>query len=102
VDSYSTLTWVTWEAVTGVERYPDEGYYDTRWLKGLWTTQAKVEVIVLKAAWHWGRDRSVVNDLLVEPRHNPLYVSLSSEWGSVDGDRRFFPFFGEGLLNWGL
>jgi len=30
VDSYSTLiTCVTWEAVTGVEGYPDEGYYDT-------------------------------------------------------------------------
>jgi hypothetical protein len=44
--------------------YPVEGYYDTCWLTGLWSTQAKVEGIVLKAALHWGRDCSVVNDLL--------------------------------------
>ena len=25
---------------------------------------AKVEAIVLKAAWHWGRESSVVNDPL--------------------------------------
>ena len=35
VDSYSTLPCITWEAVTSVEGYPDEGYYDTRWLMGL-------------------------------------------------------------------
>jgi len=40
-----TLIWVTWEAITGVEGYPDEGYYDTRWLTGLWSIQAKVEGI---------------------------------------------------------
>jgi len=28
---------------------------------GLWSTQAKVESIVLKAAWHWGSDSRVVN-----------------------------------------
>ena len=33
----------------------------------LWSTQAKVEGIVPKAAWHWGRDCSVVNDPLGEP-----------------------------------
>ena len=27
--------------------YPDEDFYDTRWLTGLWSTQAKVEGIVL-------------------------------------------------------
>jgi len=27
---------------------------------GLWSTQAKVEGIVPKAAWHWGRDSSVI------------------------------------------
>jgi hypothetical protein len=43
VDSYSTLTWFTWEKVTAVEGYPDEGYYNTRWITGLWPTQAKVE-----------------------------------------------------------
>ena len=41
-----------------------EGYYDIRWLTGLWSTQSKVEVIVLKAAWHWGSNRSVINDSL--------------------------------------
>jgi hypothetical protein len=34
--------------------YSVEGFYDTRWLTGLWSTQAKVEGIVPKAAWHWG------------------------------------------------
>jgi len=29
-----------------------EGYYDTRWITGLWSAQAKVEGIVLKAALH--------------------------------------------------
>jgi len=33
----------------------------------LWSTQPKVEGIVPKAAWHWGRDCSVVNDPLGEP-----------------------------------
>jgi hypothetical protein len=77
--------------------YPDEGCYDTHWLTRLWSTQAKVEGIVLKAAWHWGSD-SVVNDPLGEPGHTPLYVGLPSKWGSVDGDLIFFPFFVGGLL----
>jgi len=50
VDSYSTLPWVMREVVTGVEGYCDEGSYITCWLKGLWSTQAKVEGIMLKAA----------------------------------------------------
>jgi len=45
-------------------------------LLGLWG--AKVEVIVPKAAWHWGRDSSVINDPLGEPGRNPLYVGLPS------------------------
>ena len=45
VDSYSTLTWVMSEAVTGVQGYADAGYYDTGWLTGLWSTPAKVEGI---------------------------------------------------------
>ena len=74
--------------------YPVEGYYDTRWLTGLWSTQTKMEG---KAAWHWGSDSSIVNGLLVEPGHTPLYVGLLSAWGSVDGDRIFSPhFMGEG------
>jgi len=46
----------------------------THWLTGLWSTQAKVEGIVLKAAWHWGRDCSVMNNLLGETGRNPSYV----------------------------
>ena len=82
--------------------HPDEGCYDTRWLTGLWSTQAKVEGIVLKAAWHWGRDCSVVNDPLGEPDHTPLYVGLLFAWASVDSYRMFFPHFLGELLNWGL
>ena len=42
--------------------YPEEGCYDTRWLTGFWSTQAKVEGTVPKAAWHYGRDSSVVKN----------------------------------------
>ena len=77
---------------------PDEGCYDTCWLTGLWSTQAKVEDIVLKAAWHWGRDSSVVNVPLGEPDRTLLYVGLPSTWGSVDGDQMFSPFFVSGHL----
>ena len=58
--------------------YSDGGYYNTRWLTGLWSTQAKVESIVLKAAWHWGGDSSVVNDHLGESGHTLLFVGLPS------------------------
>ena len=49
----------------------------TRWLTGLSSGQAKMEGVVLKAAWHWGSDSSVVND------------PLPSAWSSADGDRIF-------------
>ena len=91
MDSYSTLPWVTWEVVTGVEGYSDEGYYDTRWLTGLWSTRGKVKGIVLKSTLHWGSDCSVVNDHLGEPRRTTLYVGFPSAWGSVDGNLMFFP-----------
>ena len=64
-----------------------EVYYDTRWLTGLWPTQAKVEGIAQKAAWRWGSYSSVVK----EPGGTPLYVGLPPAWGSVDGDRMFTP-----------
>jgi len=64
--------------------YPVEGYYDTCWLMGLWSTQSKVEDIMLKAAWHWCSNSSVLNDLLGEP-------GLSSMRDSVDGDLIFPP-----------
>jgi len=65
---------------------------------GLWSIQAKVEGIVLKAAWHWGRDCSVVNDPLGEPGHTSLHVDLLSTWGSMDSDQIFSLFFVGGLL----
>jgi len=70
--------------------YPIGGCYDTRWLTGLWSTQAKVEGIVPRAAWHWGRDSSVVNDPLEELGRTPLCVGLPSSWGSVEDDFMFF------------
>ena len=73
-------------------RHPVEGYYDTRWLTGLWSTQAKVEGIMLKAAWHWGSNSSVINDPIGEPGSTPLYVGIPSAWGSVYNDRMFSPF----------
>ena len=66
--------------------YPDEGCCDTCWLTGLWSTQAKVEGTMLKAAWHWGRDSSVLNDHLAVPDRTPLYVGLPSTWGCMDSD----------------
>jgi len=43
-----------------------------------------MEGIVVKAAWQWGSDSSAVNDPLGEPGHTPLYVGLSTIWGSVE------------------
>jgi len=71
--------------------YPDGGCYDTHRLTGLWSTQARVEGIVLRAAWHWGRDSSAINGPLGETGRTPLYVGLLSPWGSVDTDLIFFP-----------
>ena len=78
--------------------YPVEGYYVTHWPTGLWSTQAKVEGIVLKAAWYWGSYTSIVNDPLGEPDRTQLYVGLPSAWGSVDGDRMFYPFSWKGSV----
>jgi len=63
-------------------------------LTGIWPTQAKVEGIVLKAAWHWGSNSSVINDPPGEP-------GLLSMCGSADGDNMFSPHFVQ-LRNWGL
>ena len=71
--------------------YPDGGCYDTRWLTGHWSTQAEVEGIVPRAAWHWGRDSTVANDPVGEPGRAPLYVGLPSAWDSMDDDLMFFP-----------
>ena len=53
---------------------------------------------MLKAAWDWGRDCSVVKDPLGEQVRTPLYVGLPFAWGSVDSDRIFYPHFMGGLL----
>jgi hypothetical protein len=63
----------------------------THWLMGLWSAQAKVKGIMLKAAWHWDSDSSVINDPVGEPGRTPLYVGLLSMWGSMDSDLTFFP-----------
>ena len=89
-----------WKAVKGVEGKPVEGYYHTRWLMGLWSTQAKA--IVLKATWKGVVNSSVVNDPLGEPGHTPLHLGLLSAWDSVDSDNMFSPCFMEQLLNWGI
>jgi hypothetical protein len=70
--------------------YHVEGCHETLLLTGFWSTQTKVEGIVLKAAWHWGSDSDVINDPLGEQGHTPLYVGLPSAWGSVDGELMFF------------
>ena len=56
--------------------YPVEGYYNTCWQTGLWSTQAKVEGTMLKAAWQLGIDSSVINNRLGEPGRTSLYVGL--------------------------
>jgi len=75
-----------------------EGYYDTFWLTVLWSTQAKVEGIMLKAAWHWCSDGSVFNGPLGEPGCTPMYVRILSTWGFVDGYCMFHPISWESSL----
>jgi hypothetical protein len=73
--------------------YRVAGYYGTRWLTGLWSTQSEVEGIVLKAAWHWVVI-AVSKTNPVGNRPQPIIFSLLSSWGSVDGDRIFLLFRG--------
>jgi hypothetical protein len=101
VDMYSILPWVMWEAVTGVAGIPCWGYYETCWLTGLWSTKAKVEGNVLKAARHWGNDGSVVTIPLENQAHPTvcrlsIRVWLRGWWVYV------FSHFVGWLLNWGL
>jgi hypothetical protein len=56
--------------------YPVEGCHYTRWLTGLWSTQAKVEGIRLKTAWTSGSDSSVVNNPTGEQGLTPFYVGF--------------------------
>jgi hypothetical protein len=57
---------------------------------------------MLKVAWHWGSDSSVINNPLGEPGHTPMYVGLPYTWRAMDGDHMFSPHFGGQLINWGL
>jgi hypothetical protein len=63
--------------------YPVEGYCNKRWLMGLCSTKAIVDGIVLKAAWHWGSNSSVMNDPPGEPGCTVSYVGLLSVRGSM-------------------
>jgi hypothetical protein len=72
--------------VEGLQRWV---LYGTRRLTGLWSIQAKVECIVLRAAWHWGRDSSVVKCRLGEQDRTHFLVRLPSAWGSVEGEFDF-------------
>ena len=51
-----------------------------------------------KAAWHWGRDCSVLNGPLGEPGRTALYVGLPSAGGSMDGDLMLSPSLVGGLF----
>jgi hypothetical protein len=57
---------------------------------------------MMKAAWHWGSNSSVINDPLGEPDCTPLYGGLLLMWRSVDGDCMFSTHFMGKLLKWGL
>jgi hypothetical protein len=71
--------------------YPDGVCCFTPWLMGLWSTEAKVEGIVPRAALHWNRNSSVINYPHGELGCTPLYVGLPSVWCFTDSDLMFFP-----------
>ena len=92
-----TLPWVTWEVVTDVEEIPCWGL-----LRHTLATQAKVEGTVLKAAWHWGGDTSVIKRSPWGTSPHPIVcrpsvcMGLCGQWPYV------FPTFVGGLLTWGF
>jgi hypothetical protein len=57
--------------------FPVECYYDTCWLTRLWSSHAKVESIMLKAARHWSSNSSVINDPLGETKPHRLVCTPS-------------------------
>jgi hypothetical protein len=63
--------------------------------------QAKVEVIILKAACYLGSNSSDIYDTLGEPGHTPLFVGFPITWGSMEGDCMISLHFVGQLLNWG-
>ena len=50
-------------------------------LTRLGSTLAKVEVTVLKDAWHWGSNNSVVNNPLAEPGRTAFFCRPSVRMG---------------------
>ena len=76
MDSYSTLPWVTCEVVTVVKGTPWWGLLWHMLANGVLVYPSQGEGTMLKAARHWGRDCSVINDTLGEPGCTPLYIGL--------------------------
>ena len=99
VDSYFTLPWVTWEAVTGVEDIPCWGLLRHTLGNGPLVYPSQGGGYCTKAALHWSRDCSVVNDPLGEPGRIPLYAGPLSTCGSMDRDRMFSLHFAGKLLD---
>jgi len=85
-----------------VEGYPDEGYNDTCWLTGLRSTQAKVEGIVVKAAWHWGSDCSVVKYDLGGTRPHLIVCRPSVHVGAPWTVTKYYSRFSWRAPYWGL
>jgi hypothetical protein len=69
----------------------------SRWLIGLWSTQAKVEGVLLKAAYHWGSNSSVISNHLREPGHTP-FRPCRVPWAMT---RRFCPVSWDSFLTRG-
>ena len=101
VDLYSTLPWVTWEAVTVVEGIP---WWGLLWHTGYWGSGLpKPRWKVLCRRLHGtGIETAVSLTIpLGEPGRTPQYVGLLSAWGSMDGDLMFFPICRRAPF-WGL
>lgn len=77
------------------KEYPVQGYFAAPCLTSLWSTQAKVEDIVLETGCRWTSDSSVVKDPLGKPGRTPFYIGFPSSLGSADDDLMFYPQFGE-------
>ena len=75
------IPWVTWEAVTGVAGILCRGLLQHMLANGALVYTSHVESIMLKSAWHWDSDSSVINDPHGEPRHTLLCVRPSVHVG---------------------
>ena len=78
--------------------YRVQGYFAAGCLTDLWSTQAKVEDIVLGTGWRWSSDSSVLKVPLGEPGHALFCIGFPSSLGSADDDLMFYPHF-SGYLN---